>query len=224
MAIDETGLTKGLVRKLNALRKSVGDDLAEEVFARWLEREAASQARTKPDPVAMKIVEALAGFENDPKFNLENYGYTLRRAKGKGASGTQRNPEGNVADHRRPMPPSHARVDAISSHITGLRRGLTIWRAKAGEMLRDQPDDDLFIGLPAFLNHPLDDLEKSVGPLAHERLYSLISLFVVIKLVLIRVVTFVECVARFDEFFELEPRAANPPSHFDPDKHIKAWV
>ena len=70
MAIDETGLTKGLVRKLNALRKSLGDDLAEEVFARWLEWEAASHARSKPDPVAMKIVEALAGFENDPKFNL----------------------------------------------------------------------------------------------------------------------------------------------------------
>ena len=89
MAIDETGLTKGLVRKLNALRKSVGDDLAEEVFARWLEREAAksSQAKSKPDPVAMKIVEALAGFENDPKFKLGNHGYTLRRAKGKGASG-----------------------------------------------------------------------------------------------------------------------------------------
>ena len=87
MAIDETGLTKGLVRKLAALRKSVGDDLAEEVFARWLEREAASQAKSKPDPVAMKIVEALAGFENDPKFKLGNHGYTLRRAKGKGASG-----------------------------------------------------------------------------------------------------------------------------------------
>ena len=87
MAIDETGLTKGLVRKLNALRKSVGDDLAEEVFARWLEREAASQARSKPGPVAMKIVEALAGFVHDPKFNLGNHGYTLRRAKGKGASG-----------------------------------------------------------------------------------------------------------------------------------------
>ena len=87
MAIDETGLTKGLVRKLNALRKSVGDDLAEEAFARWLEREAALQAKSKPDPVAMKIVEALAGFENDPKFKLGNHGYTLRRAKGKGASG-----------------------------------------------------------------------------------------------------------------------------------------
>ena len=87
MAIDETGLTKGLVRKLTALRKSVGDDLAEEVFARWLEREAALQAKSKPDPVAMKIVEALTEFENDPKFNLGNYGYTLRRAKGRGAPG-----------------------------------------------------------------------------------------------------------------------------------------
>ena len=87
MAIDEIGLTKGLVRKLNALRKSVGDDLAEEVFAKWLEREATSQAKGKPDPVALKIVEALAGLENDPKFNLGNNGYTLRRAKGKGASG-----------------------------------------------------------------------------------------------------------------------------------------
>ena len=87
MAIDETGLTKGQVRKLNALRKSVGDDLAEEVFAKWLEWAAASQAKDKPDPVAMKIVKALGGFENDPKFNLGNYGYTLRRAKGKGVSG-----------------------------------------------------------------------------------------------------------------------------------------
>ena len=43
MAIDETGLTKGLVRKLNALRKSVGDELAEEVFAKWLERNLTSQ-------------------------------------------------------------------------------------------------------------------------------------------------------------------------------------
>ena len=87
MAIDETGLTKGRLRKLNALRKSVGDDLAEEVFTKWLERGAAPQAKSKPDPVAMKIVETLAGFVHDPKFNLGNYGYTLRRAKGKSASG-----------------------------------------------------------------------------------------------------------------------------------------
>ena len=90
MAIDETGLTKGLVRKLNALRKSVGDYLAEEVFAKWVEREATSKAKGKPDPVAMKIVEALAGFENDPKFNLGNHGYTF----------TPRQRQGRVGLHR----------------------------------------------------------------------------------------------------------------------------
>ncbi len=87
MAIDETGLNKRLVRKLNVLRKSIGDELGEEVFAKWLEHQATSQAKRKPDPVATKIVEAIAGFENDPKFNLGNYGYTLRRAKGKSLSG-----------------------------------------------------------------------------------------------------------------------------------------
>ena len=47
MAIDETGLAKGLVRKLNALRKSVGDDLAEEVFEKWLESRPALQAKNR---------------------------------------------------------------------------------------------------------------------------------------------------------------------------------
>ena len=53
MAIDETGLTKGLVRKLTALRKSVGDDLAEEVLGRWLARggclTSQEQARSRGD-------------------------------------------------------------------------------------------------------------------------------------------------------------------------------
>ena len=87
MTIDETGLSKGQVRKLNALRKSVGDDLAEEVFAKWLERRPVSQGKDEADPVAAKISEALAGFEDDPKFKLGNHGYTVRRAKGTSASG-----------------------------------------------------------------------------------------------------------------------------------------
>ena len=70
------------MRKLSALRKSVGDELAEGVSAKWLEREAASQAKGKPVPVAVKIIEAIAKFENNPKFKLGNHGYTLRRAKG----------------------------------------------------------------------------------------------------------------------------------------------
>ena len=34
--IDEGSLTKGELRKLNALRKSVGDDIGERTFATWL--------------------------------------------------------------------------------------------------------------------------------------------------------------------------------------------
>ena len=47
MAIDESGLTKGLVRKLNALRKSVGDELAEEVSqSGWSARRLHKQKAT----------------------------------------------------------------------------------------------------------------------------------------------------------------------------------
>ena len=86
MAIDENTLTKGQLRKLNALRKSVGDALGEEVFAKWLAQEAVASA-PKPDAVAVKIEESLAGFANEKSFNLGVYGYTIRRARGKGASG-----------------------------------------------------------------------------------------------------------------------------------------
>ena len=87
MGINESKLTKGQVRKLNALRKSVGDALAEEVFGKWLAQQAQASSGPKPDAVASKIEEALAGFANDGSFKLGNYGYTIRRARGKGASG-----------------------------------------------------------------------------------------------------------------------------------------
>lgn len=85
MSIDESTLTKGHLRKLNALRKSIGDDLAEDAFSKWLLRQAKEVSET--DPVADRIVEALGGLEDDRKFNLGLYGYTVRRAKGKGQSG-----------------------------------------------------------------------------------------------------------------------------------------
>ena len=37
MNIDQSTLTKGQIRKLNALRKSVGDDIAEDAFGKWME-------------------------------------------------------------------------------------------------------------------------------------------------------------------------------------------
>ena len=87
MAIDEYKLTKGQERKLNALRRSVGDKLGEEVFGKWLAQQASAAAATKRDPVAVKIEEALAGFVDDRTFRLGNYGYTIRRSRGKGATG-----------------------------------------------------------------------------------------------------------------------------------------
>jgi len=84
MAIDESTLTKGQARKLGALRRYVGDELGEEAFTKWLAQQAAA---VKADPVAQKIKEALAGFAGDKSFSLGNYGYTVRRARGKGASG-----------------------------------------------------------------------------------------------------------------------------------------
>ena len=87
MAIDESTLNKGQVVKLNALRKSVGDDLADSVFAKWLKRQASSEKAEKADPVAKKLTDALSGLVNDSGFKLGNQGYTVRRARGEGATG-----------------------------------------------------------------------------------------------------------------------------------------
>ncbi len=73
MAIDESTLTKGQLRKLGALRRHVGDELGEEVFQKWLARQAAARA----DPVAQKIEQALAGFAGDRKFNLNAEKYLM---------------------------------------------------------------------------------------------------------------------------------------------------
>ena len=87
MAIDESALKKGEIVKLNTLRKSVGDDLAEDVFTKWLKRKTSAIPAAKTDPVVEKLKAALAGLEKDNGFKLGNQGYTVRRARGKGASG-----------------------------------------------------------------------------------------------------------------------------------------
>ena len=86
MAINEKTLSKGDLRKLTALRKSLGDKIADEAFAKWL-AEKPEPATSMEDPITTKIEEALAKFSKDKSFNLGLYGYTVRRAKGKGASG-----------------------------------------------------------------------------------------------------------------------------------------
>ena len=86
MSIDQSTLTKGQVRKLNALRKSVGDDIAEEAFGKWMKTQSKTPKEDR-DPVADALVVALSNLISDKSFKLGTKGYVVRRAKGKGASG-----------------------------------------------------------------------------------------------------------------------------------------
>tara|TARA_B100000676_G_C17965271_1_gene780001 strand:- start:37 stop:312 length:276 start_codon:yes stop_codon:yes gene_type:complete len=84
--VDTSSLTKGQIRKLNALKKSIGDELGENAFAQWMKTQNKSTS-TKPDPVAEKISTALSQFQNDKSFRLGTKGYSIKRAKGRGVSG-----------------------------------------------------------------------------------------------------------------------------------------
>ena len=84
--IDEAGLTKGQLRKLNALRNSLGNNIADEAFSKWLKSQK-SEEKVKVDPVAVKLEEALTQFTDDKSFRLGSKGYVIKRSKGKGASG-----------------------------------------------------------------------------------------------------------------------------------------
>ena len=86
MSIDHSTLTKGQVRKLNALRKSIGDDIAESAFTIWLSMQSKTPKEVR-DPVADALVAALSNLTFDKSFKLGTKGYVVRRAKGKGASG-----------------------------------------------------------------------------------------------------------------------------------------
>ena len=84
--IDEKTLTKGQLRTLNSLRKSVGDKIGDVAFSEWLKTQAVAKVE-KTDEVAEKIVEALSQYTDDKSFRLGRRGYVIKRAKGKGASG-----------------------------------------------------------------------------------------------------------------------------------------
>lgn len=81
-AIDESALSKGDLRKLNALRKSLGPDIAERAFAEW-------QA-TQPEPAggpadrnAELIADALYDLVEKHNVQIPRGGYLVRRGRGR---------------------------------------------------------------------------------------------------------------------------------------------
>ena len=87
MAIDEKSLTKGQIRKLNTLRKSLGNKIADTAFSQWVNEQPAKVVEAKGDAVAEKLIAALGGLAKDKAFNLGRKGYVVKRAKGQGARG-----------------------------------------------------------------------------------------------------------------------------------------
>ena len=84
--MDEASLTKGQIRKLNALKKSIGDNLGEQAFSKWLKTQSKGSV-AKKDPVAEKLHSAISSLASDSSLRLGTKGYTIKRARGKGASG-----------------------------------------------------------------------------------------------------------------------------------------
>ena len=79
--IDESTLTKGQLRKLGALRKSVGDEVGEKAFAEWLAVQGA--AGPKPDSNAATIVETLWPMVQEGTLAIPRGGYLIRRGRGR---------------------------------------------------------------------------------------------------------------------------------------------
>ena len=76
--IDEASLSKGHMRKLVALRKSLGTDIANKAFLEWQKTQTATP-EAKEDPVATALLEAIEGTVES--LNLGRYGYTIRRSR-----------------------------------------------------------------------------------------------------------------------------------------------
>ena len=78
--IDEAALTKGQVRKLNALRRSLGPAIADEAFAKWLAQPAEAP---EADANAEVIRDALWSLIREGRLSIRRGGYTVRRGRGR---------------------------------------------------------------------------------------------------------------------------------------------
>ncbi len=77
--IDENALTKGQRRKLNALRKSVGDEIGERAFAEWL----STQPSETRDDNAERIGDALYALIQQGRLMIPRGGYLVKRGRGR---------------------------------------------------------------------------------------------------------------------------------------------
>ncbi len=81
-AFKDRDLTKGQLRKLTALRKSLGKGIADGAFAEWLASVPKAEA-VSVDKNAEAIAELLNPQVLDGKIKLPRGGYIVRRGRGR---------------------------------------------------------------------------------------------------------------------------------------------
>ena len=79
---DEKSLAKGQLRKLTALRKSLGEDIANTAFAAWLASDG-SAAGAGPDKNADMVADAVMELVNEKGLQFPRGGYMVRRGRGR---------------------------------------------------------------------------------------------------------------------------------------------
>ncbi len=81
--INEAALTKGEVRKLNALRKSLGDKIADQAFMKWLLRKSTVGKAAPRDRNAEMITETLGKLVQSGGLRFSRGGYVVTRGHGR---------------------------------------------------------------------------------------------------------------------------------------------
>ena len=78
--IDQSTLTKGQRRKLDALRNSVGDEIGERAFAAWFSKQP-KPVEVTADHDAALIVDMLWPLVREGTLAIPRGGYLLRRGR-----------------------------------------------------------------------------------------------------------------------------------------------
>jgi hypothetical protein len=78
----EKDLTKGELRKLNALRKSLGNEIAQKAFSEWY-RTSGTQGGNGTDKNAALIAESLQPLVKSNRLRIPRGGYLVRRGRGR---------------------------------------------------------------------------------------------------------------------------------------------
>ncbi len=80
--LDEKLLTKGEIRKLTALRKSVGEDIGEKAFIDWLRKKPTALDELE-DKNAVLIADTLIPLIQKNKLRIPRGGYLVLRGRGR---------------------------------------------------------------------------------------------------------------------------------------------